>query len=557
MIDTLKPNESISMDLITMSSREINFYKSKIPADVRIKLEAGSFHSVCEHLRQRSDSVQNIDLMAVSGFCRNCLAKWLVLEARKLSSTMRQTNLEKEEDAKLLSILESFGYDEAAEEVYGCSYSIWKKAHSKQASEQQMNLYKSTSSIHAKHVKDILQKQNEGGASIVTSKYYISKIPHETRSLLEAGAFTSLCDHLRNLSNEVQNIDMMTISGFCRNCIAKWLVIEARKISSDIKKSKSSDISNEDKAIIASLDAFGYDEAAEEVYGCKYSEWKILHAKKATEDQMRKYDSSKSIHAIHDKELLKPECKRPALAVNKEVKTKTFSNNLQSNVCCQDIEGFDTSSDSPHFTENNSICVPSKLIDDNSKSYVPPPAPKSRLSFSLGILTVSDRAFANEYQSGDLSGPAVEKSVLDIINSLGKTKDNQTSIICNNIQKDIVPDDMDKIKMKLSSWCNVDQTNTDSVCDIILSTGGTGFSPRDVTPEATLEIVERECRGLMAWVSSVCSRDQPLAPLSRGVAGICGKSIIVNLPGNPRGVSEVLNILFPLLLHACKDMKEG
>lgn len=127
--------------------------------------------------------------------------------------------------------------------------------------------------------------------------YYQTHIPPEISTLLEAGAFRSLCLHLQQRSNEVQNIDLMTLSGFCRNCLAKWLVLEARELSDQLKEGGvdsggSSALaeysSNQDKrtAIIQALDALGYDETAEEVYGCTYLEWKKRHAKKATDEQM-------------------------------------------------------------------------------------------------------------------------------------------------------------------------------------------------------------------------------------------------------------------------------
>lgn len=97
----------------------------------------------------------------------------------------------------------------------------------------------------------------------------------------------------------------------------------------------------------------------------------------------------------------------------------------------------------------------------------------------------------------------------------------------------------------------------DVCCDIIFTSGGTGFSPRDVTPEATLPILDRECTGLMSWVSGVCSTIQPLAALSRGTAGIRNDTMIVNLPGNPRGVHETMSVVFPIVLHAVCDLQQN
>ena len=120
---------------------------------------------------------------------------------------------------------------------------------------------------------------------------------------VEAGGFRSLVKHLQDRSDSVQNIDLMTISGFCRNCLAKWLVIEARKLASTVR-SVCGELSDEEEKLVKDLDAFGYDEAAEYVYGCTYPEWKNTHQKKATEDQMARYNASSKIHAVHDKRML-------------------------------------------------------------------------------------------------------------------------------------------------------------------------------------------------------------------------------------------------------------
>ena len=124
--------------------------------------------------------------------------------------------------------------------------------------------------------------------------YYQSQIPPEIATILEAGAFRSLCAHLQERSDEVQNIDLMTLSGFCRNCLAKWVVLEARKLADELKKQGQSGAGDgkliltkeKRQSVIQVLDALGYDEAAEEIYGCAYPEWKKRHAKKATEEQM-------------------------------------------------------------------------------------------------------------------------------------------------------------------------------------------------------------------------------------------------------------------------------
>jgi Molybdopterin biosynthesis enzymes len=214
---------------------------------------------------------------------------------------------------------------------------------------------------------------------------------------------------------------------------------------------------------------------------------------------------------------------------------------ILSNVCCEDL-------DSPSFPQMGQLSL-------TGTSYKPPPPPRVNLSLKVGILTVSDRAANGEYENGDLSGPAVEQALSSNINKINAMRNevDDTRASVSFCVKAIVPDDIEEIKSHLQQWCGL--RDGGPVCDIVFTTGGTGFSDRDVTPEATLDVIEKEAPGLMSFVTNLCASTQPLAPLSRGTAGICEETIVVNLPGNPGGVGQVLDILVPLLLYAVRDVK--
>ena len=287
--------------------------------------------------------------------------------------------------------------------------------------------------------------------------------------------------------------------------------------------------------ILQSLDAMGYDEAAQYVYGMNYGDWKKRHSKKASDEQMQLFNDSKPLWATHDKKLLAKRVGVPAEKMEsvekKATTTQAASSSLMSNVCCQDVEEI-------------APVVPKKTSKNRELPPYEPPNPP-RVSFSLGILTVSDRASSGGYETGDLSGPAVKDAVARAVASYGESV-KQTSI-----ETAIVPDDLDSIQCKLKEWADT------SKLSLILTTGGTGFSPRDVTPEATQNVIDKECGGLVSFCTMECAKLQPLASLSRGTAGIRGKTLVVNLPGNPKGVQEIIPVLLPLTLHAISDMSKG
>ena len=156
------------------------------------------------------------------------------------------------------------------------------------------------------------------------------------------------------------------------------------------------------------------------------------------------------------------------------------------------------------------------------------------MTLRFGILTASDRSARDERP--DVSGPALAEAVTS----------RGWEVVC----WEIVPDDLTVLRETLLDWagrCDL---------DIILTIGGTGFAPRDVTPEATLAVIDRLALGLAEAMRAASLQVTPHAMLSRAVAGIRGRVLIINLPGSPKAAVENFQVVLPVLPHAVELLRE-
>jgi molybdopterin adenylyltransferase len=151
---------------------------------------------------------------------------------------------------------------------------------------------------------------------------------------------------------------------------------------------------------------------------------------------------------------------------------------------------------------------------------------------NIGILTVSDKG--SRGQREDLSGPAIR----DMVVGIGAV-----------VLYEVVPDEKVQISKKLVEWADGGKV------DVILTNGGTGLTPRDVTPEATLAIVDKEVPGIAEVMRARSLQITPMAMLSRATAGLRGQCLMINLPGSPKAVRECLEVVLPAIPHAVQMIK--
>jgi molybdopterin adenylyltransferase len=153
--------------------------------------------------------------------------------------------------------------------------------------------------------------------------------------------------------------------------------------------------------------------------------------------------------------------------------------------------------------------------------------------FKYAILTISDAGSKGE--RADTSGDTIEEMMDGATFELGL--------------RGIVPDERDQIAQRLSDWCDSEGL------DLVLTTGGTGLGPRDVTPEATRQVLDVEAPGIAEAMRAQTLANTPLAMLSRSTAGVRSGCLIVNLPGSPKAVRECLDVALPALPHALEMVK--
>lgn len=335
----------------------------------------------------------------------------------------------------------------------------------------------------------------------------MESLPVNIREKAEAFAFRKLMSHFQQ-HPEVQNMETMTASGFCRNCLSKWLLAGFRE-----------------QAPLPLKEPLTYDAVSSYVYGMPAAEWKRNHQVPASQEQIERYEASKVIHARHDG--------TNALAgVTAKLEPGPSHQKVLGNVASVKLD--------PCCPENTS---PVSVGDSPVGTLLIPPPP---VCMNVGILTVSDRASSGVYN--DLSGPTAKTCLQEFCLQYPEVK---AVTVCELV----VPDEQEIISRVLKEWSSPEQgAGTAPRCNLVISTGGTGLGARDVTPEATMAVLDRHLPSLALEICFQTSRVEPMAFLSRGVCGIAGKTLVLNTPGAPRAVKQHLEIGLPLLAHAVSKL---
>ncbi|HOG12449.1 MAG: MogA/MoaB family molybdenum cofactor biosynthesis protein [Smithellaceae bacterium] len=153
--------------------------------------------------------------------------------------------------------------------------------------------------------------------------------------------------------------------------------------------------------------------------------------------------------------------------------------------------------------------------------------------FNAGIITVSDKGSQGKRE--DKSGPVIAEMLAGAAIQIKQTL--------------IIPDEVAQIAKAIIQFADVEKL------DLILTTGGTGVSPRDLTPDATLQVLDKEIPGIAEAMRAASMKVTPHAMISRAAAGIRGRSLIINLPGSPKGARENLSVVMPALTHAMEKIQ--
>jgi molybdopterin adenylyltransferase len=152
---------------------------------------------------------------------------------------------------------------------------------------------------------------------------------------------------------------------------------------------------------------------------------------------------------------------------------------------------------------------------------------------NIAILTISDKGSRGQRQ--DKSGEVIRAALAQIESNI--------------VKYEVVPDERDIIAGKLTEWAD------GGGVDVILTSGGTGLAPRDVTPEATLQVIDKNVPGFAEAMRVKSLEKTPMAVLSRAVSGLRGQCLIINLPGSPKAVQECLEVVLPAIPHAVEIIK--